>query len=116
MVMSVELTLYHAEWCGHCVTFKPEWEKIKKYIKEAGNKCNGVEIKVNEYEYEQIEKMGGVKINDDEITGYPTLKLKLSSNDVSKEYNLMEHAEERTAKYIVTFIKNVCDGLKKQKK
>ena len=32
MGLSVELTLYHASWCGHCVTFKPEWKKVKKNI------------------------------------------------------------------------------------
>lgn len=24
------ISLIHATWCGHCVTFKPEWEKIRK--------------------------------------------------------------------------------------
>lgn len=23
----------HADWCGHCVRLKPEWEKMKKLIK-----------------------------------------------------------------------------------
>jgi thiol-disulfide isomerase/thioredoxin len=24
------ISLIHATWCGHCVTFKPEWEKLRK--------------------------------------------------------------------------------------
>ena len=25
----VQITLYHANWCGHCVNFKPTWETMK---------------------------------------------------------------------------------------
>lgn len=24
------ISLIHATWCGHCVVFKPEWEKLRK--------------------------------------------------------------------------------------
>ena len=25
----VQITLYHAKWCGHCVKFMPTWEAMK---------------------------------------------------------------------------------------
>lgn len=113
--MSVELTLYYANWCGHCVSFKPEWEKLKNYISQAQNSYNGIDIKTGEYEHDKLEEMGGGKINGKDIQGYPTVKIKLSKKEESKEYDLGDHGKERNADYMVTFIKNVCDGLSEYK-
>jgi thiol-disulfide isomerase/thioredoxin len=33
---SKTITLYYANWCGHCRNFKPEWEKIKREMREKG--------------------------------------------------------------------------------
>ena len=113
--MSVELTLYYANWCGYCVSFKPEWTKLENYISRAENSYNGINIKVAEYEHEQLEKIGGGKINEKDIQGYPTVKIKLSKGKDSKEYDFGDYGKERNADYMVFFIKNVCNGLSKYK-
>ena len=28
-----KVTLYYADWCGHCTKFKPTWEGIKQVFK-----------------------------------------------------------------------------------
>jgi len=57
------LTLFHAEWCGHCKKMKPEWDKFKngKY----GKHCKDYESK--EITPEMSEKYG--------VKGYPTILL-----------------------------------------
>ena len=58
------ITLYHAEWCGHCRKFKPVWDQLKEKLKGSG-------IKVAEYEdgqnKQQVENAG--------ITGFPTIRI-----------------------------------------
>ena len=29
-----KITLYHADWCGHCKRFKPTWEALKGVFKK----------------------------------------------------------------------------------
>jgi hypothetical protein len=115
MGKEVEVTLYYANWCGHCVTFKPEWQKFKKNIKDMDNKHKDVKIKVNEYEHSKLEKIGGGKINGEDISGYPTLKIKLTRGNESKEYDYgdcdVSKKEKRNATVMTEFIKNICNGL-----
>jgi hypothetical protein len=33
---SKTITLYYANWCGHCRNFKPEWEKVKREMRAKG--------------------------------------------------------------------------------
>lgn len=60
----IKIILYYADWCGHCKAFKPEWEKLKK-------KLQNTNIKVEEYE----ESVDGDKMNEDEIQGFPTIRI-----------------------------------------
>lgn len=73
------ITLYYAEWCGHCQRFKPEWERLKKTAKD-----KYPSITVEDYEQgknpEVMRKAG--------INGYPTIKVN------GKEYNGKRNAEE----------------------
>lgn len=59
--MQNEISLYYADWCGHCNKFKPVWESMKPEFKSHG-------IKVNEY-------MHGRDPQADEVRGYPTIKV-----------------------------------------
>jgi hypothetical protein len=110
----IEITLYYANWCGHCVTFKPEWNEIKKNISNLSGGNKNIKIKTMEYEHEELEnndggkKNDGGKINDKKIEGYPTIKIKLSCGGNKKEYNFDDYGKERSAKYITDFISNLC--------
>lgn len=66
------ITLFHANWCGHCRNFMPAWKEIKKW----GNK-NGVTVE--EYESEELGKLSSKntsKVSDEtvaNISGFPTI-------------------------------------------
>jgi glutaredoxin len=67
-----EVTLYYANWCGHCKTFKPAWFDLKKYVeiyKDDIKKKYDIEIVTNEY-----EESTNPKIMDEKgIKGFPTI-------------------------------------------
>lgn len=75
----IKIILFHAEWCGHCVDFKPTWEKMKE------NKDAWKNIDFEEYESGVLstlpEKLK--TINGESIEGFPTIKIKV----FEKEYN-----------------------------
>ena len=55
--------MYYANWCGHCVAYKPEWDAIKKLLQKNG---------INTAEYEHSENKELMKREG--INGFPTLK------------------------------------------
>ena len=55
------VAFFHADWCGHCQQFKPEWEKIKK------------ELEVNNVKYKEINSEDKDTVNAFKIRGFPTL-------------------------------------------
>lgn len=68
------ITLYYADWCGHCTTFKPTWEKIKSQLDDNG-------IAHNEYEHGKDK----AKVEEANIEGFPTIKITL--NGKTTDYN-----------------------------
>ena len=108
---SIGITLYHANWCGHCVTFIPEWKKFVKKVKDANNKYNKVEIKTQNYEEKEAEKAGGAKINGEDVSGYPTVKIALKRGKEYKEYDMSDYKIERNSIQMLTYIKNICELL-----
>jgi len=68
------ITLYHAKWCPHCVTFGNEWKQIV-------NKCESLGIKATEYE----ETKNPEVMEANGITGYPTIKIQKAGK--TTEYN-----------------------------
>lgn len=65
----VELYFFYTEWCPHCKTAKPIWNKFKQEIGE--NKIKGKTINFIEVD---AEKESGLA-NQFKIEGYPTIKL-----------------------------------------
>jgi protein disulfide-isomerase A6 len=112
----IEMTLYYADWCGHCHTIKPEWKKLKENIKDKKNINKNVKIEINEYEHEYLSNIGGGKINGKEIDGYPTIKIKLINGKEENEYNFDNYGKERSANYMTSFIKNLSNFLADYKK
>lgn len=107
--MSVEVTLYYANWCGHCIRFKPDWEIIKNNMKGMNN------VKFFEFEDKDM-KNGGATINGEPISGFPTIKVKLNANGKTKEYDYSDYAKSRDAKYMTTFISSVLNKINNLKK
>ena len=82
------MVLYYAEWCGHCKTMKPEWEKVVSKMKDTGK------VNVAEVESGFIEHLK----DKPQIEGYPTIKMYNSGKEVAKFGN-----EERIADNIERF-------------
>ena len=71
----VEVALYYADWCGHCQSFKSDWNKLKPLVKEKyGGSCK---------EYEQSSDPEIMKSK--KIKGYPTIMIRIGNNE--EEYN-----------------------------
>jgi hypothetical protein len=89
---SINLSLYYSNQCGHCIRFKPEWNKIKKYIDGGKNK----NVSYNEYEEHEIKNK--------KITGFPTLlfNIKIKNKNHEIEYN-----GERTSEKLINIIKKI---------
>ena len=68
-----ELILFYVDWCPHCKTAKPEWDKVKQEY--SGQTINGTPIQFSEVnctdETAYIQQM----ISKYKIEGYPTIKL-----------------------------------------
>lgn len=59
------MVLYHADWCGHCASFKPKWNEVVTETADAGN---ALWLAVNDGDDDAAELMRG-----DEVDGFPTV-------------------------------------------
>lgn len=59
----------YADWCGHCIALKPEWDKMKSQIKKSH--IEFIEIEASETtDLEKFENQHNTKI---QVNGYPTI-------------------------------------------
>ena len=83
----VIVVLFYAPWCGHCKTFKPEFEKAMSEldgVKATKSKIEGKTVRFAKIDCDQEEnKPLAEKYN---IKGYPTVKI-LSDNGAAIEYD-----------------------------
>ena len=70
-----ELMLFHVDWCPHCKTALPEWEKLKQEY--ANKKVNGHKIIFMEYNCTEESEETTKKMETYKIEGFPTIKLKV---------------------------------------
>ena len=104
MKKPVQITLYFADWCGHCIKFKPTWEEMKTYKNQHSEMFKNIELA--EFESKKLRdlKKKDKTINGLPIEGYPTIKIEIRG----KEYN---YEEERSPSAIYKYI---IDTLKKE--
>jgi len=85
---NVTVQLFFAEWCGHCKSFKPEWENLK------------IDLEKNDMKWEEYEAdKNASKMEEENIKGFPTIRIIASGGK-------HEYSGPRTADAIMVFIKN----------
>ena len=95
------ITLYWAQWCPHCIEFKPTWSKIKQW-------CAKNNVSCNEYEDMQLQverKKGNRNIPFQLIEGFPTILIyknrtyhKVTNRDPKNIINMLGGTSAGTAK------------------
>ena len=83
------MVLYHADWCGHCQTIKPEWKKVVDKISNNSKPS----FNIAEIESSHI----GSLINSPKVSGFPTIKMFNSGKEVAN------FEDERNAENIEQF-------------
>jgi len=92
------MVLYYADWCGHCQSMKPEWQKVVNKMKNT-NIVNVAEVESN-----HINSL----INKPQVKGFPTIKMYNSGIEKAN------FEEERSADKIEKFaISNATHSTKK---
>ena len=86
----INVILFKAEWCGHCVNFKPVWEQIIK------NKDLIKKFKFITYDADKEKHM----IETYKVDAFPTIKIQ--DGDEVREYD-----GERTMDELTNFLNNL---------
>ena len=84
----VYLVLFYVDWCPHCVSTKPEWNKLVNKMNNKQVNGNNVNVVACNAEGNNVEKEFA---NENNVQGYPTIKL-IKENDVV-EYNGARNVE-----------------------
>jgi len=107
MSIKIATTLYHADWCGYCKTFMPEWNTFTKNITGGALTIPGVKLSCETIEDTQLTKSGKkALIGGKPIKGYPTVKITVTSGATSKE---IEYQGKRNSTELISFMKILAD-------
>ena len=71
--MKVNVTFYYANWCGHCMEFKPIYNEVKEFF------SNNSDVNFIEKEDSDIVKTD--TINGKPIYAYPSIKINTNNNE-----------------------------------
>jgi len=88
------MVLYYAEWCGHCNTMKPEWEKFITKMKDPN--VNSTNVKIADVKSDFISALK----QKPEIPGFPTIKMYSNGKEVA------DFKDDRIAEKMVDFAKS----------
>tara|TARA_B100001989_G_C24483025_1_gene435484 strand:- start:471 stop:869 length:399 start_codon:yes stop_codon:yes gene_type:complete len=92
--MKVDVTFYYANWCGHCMEFKPIYNEVKEFF------SNNQNVNFIEKEDNLIDEKD--TINGKPIYAYPSIKLNTNNNEF--QYN-----GNRTKEGLISEINNLLD-------
>jgi len=94
-----KITLYHANWCGHCKRFKPTWDALKDVFTK------------NNVDYEEYEDSKNEDVIENAgVEGFPTIRI---TDEKGDEY---DYNGERSAEGILhELLPNLQMGGKRQK-
>jgi len=84
------MVLYYAEWCGHCQTMKPEWNKVVNKMKNNNN------LNIAEIESNHIDNL----INKPTIQGFPTIKMYNNGKEIANFED--ERVADKMEKFAMT--------------
>ena len=84
------MVLYYAEWCGHCQTMKPEWNKVVNKMKNNNN------LNIAEIESNHIDNL----INKPTIEGFPTIKMYNNGKEIANFED--ERVADKMEKFAMT--------------
>jgi protein disulfide-isomerase A1 len=74
------VALFYADWCPHCVAFKPDFMKAKKDMN--GSKSKGKTLRL-----ELVDCVANKTIaSENSVSGFPTVKI-FTDDNKSSEYN-----------------------------
>jgi thiol-disulfide isomerase/thioredoxin len=90
------LVLYYANWCPHCVTFKPMWSDFINKVK--GGVCKKT-ITIVSVEHEDLQKPENSAL-EGQAHGFPTLKFYSKPNLGGSQI----YEEERTIDGLINFV------------
>lgn len=93
MSKPIKITLFHADWCGHCHSFMPTWKGM------ISDKLANENILFEEYESGSMDTLSKKDrtINGRSIEGFPTIKIAINDNE-------FEYSGDRTPSGIYSFI------------
>ena len=91
------LALFHADWCGHCKRFMPEFNKFKSGYNGPVNV-----VAYNEGQNKDMMQQHGVQ-------GYPTIRY--YPNGLTDTQNFMDYEGPRTAQGLEGFVTGVTNKM-----
>lgn len=89
---NIEVELYYANWCPHCVNFKSDWKKFKKAV-------DG-KIVCRQYEESEHKELMAKK----NINGFPTLRIIVDGN-------MEEYEGQRNFETLYNYVMNKMNNL-----
>lgn len=107
MKIEIDTVLYHADWCGFCKIFMPEWNKFQNEVKSLSD--NGVTFTAKSIEESSLDKGEMPKINGHEIRGFPTVKTTIRVDDDIQE---IEYNGSRKSDELLHFVKLIAKKAK----
>lgn len=89
-------TMYYTEWCPHCTSAKPEWEKLRQTMD--GKFVGGTEIMIVKVDCEKEKD----KAQAAGVEGFPTFKFDLNENSLT--YSGKERTFSAFKEYIESLV------------